>query len=107
MLLHEVDLMLGQPPGLLQLTQHDPGDARGQTAAALPGASDDIALVDPLHRLAEIAHEVAAPELAVGEYLQAELLLALEHPLNVLVFQSPQLPAIDLAIAACLQQLLG
>src|SRR3972149_5715057 len=95
MLLHEVDLMLGQPPGLLQLTHHDPGDARGQTAAALPGASDDIALVDSPHRLAEIAHEVASPELAVGKHLQDELLLALKHPLNVLVFQSPQLLAID------------
>src|SRR3990167_2508383 len=99
MLLHEVDLMLGQPPGLLQLTHHDPGNARGlrgATVAGLPGARDEIALVDPLHRLAEIAHEVATPELAVGEYLQAELLLALEHPLNVLVFERPQVPAIDL-----------
>src|SRR3989338_6899765 len=110
MLLHEVDLMLGQSPGLLQLTHHDPGDARGlrcATVAGLPGARDEIALVNPLHRIVEVAHEVAAPELAVGEYLQAQLFLALEHPLNVLVFERPQLLAIDLAIAACLQQLLG
>ena len=72
-LFHERELMLGQTLGLLDLAHHDPGHprrlSRGAGAARLPGAEEIVALVDSFHRVVEVAHEVEAAELSVGEDL--------------------------------------
>ena len=46
----------------------------GELAVAVRVEAGDQAL----HRLVEVAHEIEAAELAVGEYFEAELFLALE-----------------------------
>jgi hypothetical protein len=65
--------------------------ARRAGSAGLPRAEEVIALVEPLDGFVEIAHKVMAAQFAVSEYLEAKILLLLQHLQYVLVFQCAQL----------------
>src|SRR5262245_5692012 len=81
MLLHEGQLVLGQAPRLLYLGHDDSWHSRdlGRRAsgAGLPRAEKVITLVEALNCFVEVAHKVMAAELAIREYFEAKLFLAL------------------------------
>jgi hypothetical protein len=87
-LLHERELVLGEPPELPQLLRHDAGDAAhvggGRT---LPHAGHGVSVVEPGHRVREIAHEILPTQLSVGEDLESELALVREALENRLVLE--------------------
>jgi hypothetical protein len=88
--LQERQLMPGQRPHGAQLRGDDTGDAGDVGVlrlARLPGAAHGVAHVESLDGVREVAHEVAAPQLAVGEDREAELGLFLEDPSDVPVFE--------------------
>ena len=94
MLLDESEFMPGQSPGLFDLADYSAGHHRrtGRCAGAgLPSAGDRHAFVDSFDGVVEIAHEVAAAQLAVGEDLEAKILLPFDHSQDVLVFERAQL----------------
>ena len=53
--------------------------------------ADGVAKIESLHSIGKIAHEVAAAKLPVSEDLETDLLLLLQHPHNVFVFQRVKL----------------
>ena len=96
--------MFGQAPGLFDLGDNRAGHHRrtGRCAGLrLPSARHRHPFVDSFHGIVEVAHEVAAAKLAVGEDLEAELLLLLDHSQDVRVLERAQLCAADIR-AACL-----
>ena len=96
--------MVGQAPGLFDLADNRAGHHRRTRRCAgcpLPTARHRHPFVDSFHRFVEVAHEVAAAQLAVGKDLETELLLLLDHSQDVLVFERAQFCATDIR-AACL-----
>src|SRR5678816_2898212 len=94
--------MFGQAPGLFDLADDGAGHhrrARRWAGAGLPGARHCHSFVESFHRIVEVAHEVAAAKLAVGENLETEFFLALDYAQNVLVFERAQLRSADVRAA--------
>ena len=69
-------------------------------AAAGPRPGDRTVLVQAVDRFVEVAHEAAAAELAVGEDLEAQLLLPREDAKNLPVLDLRQALGRDTGIAA-------
>ena len=77
-LLHERQAVRREPSKLPQLLLPDAGDAARVSrarASDLPHAGHGVAVIEPRHRVPEVAHEVRAAELPVGEDLEPELAL--------------------------------
>src|SRR5262245_37983463 len=80
-LLQEGELVLGETAGLFDSAHYNSWHARdlGRRAsgARLPCAQQVITLVEPLDSFVEVAHKVMATKLAIREYFEAKLFLAL------------------------------
>jgi hypothetical protein len=63
-----------------------------------------VTKIEALDCIGEIAHEVAAPELAVGKDIQAQLLLLLEDVQDVAVFECMKFICGNIGLP-CLKQL--
>src|SRR5271155_3121280 len=90
--------MPGEPLFLADLRDHHSGQTvfqprqRARAAAFdLPVARDGFGVVKTLDGIIEVAHESAAPKLAVSENPEPEILLALQYALNLAVFDLLQL----------------
>src|SRR5262249_23646195 len=108
----EIDFVLRETPGLPDLRDHG---AAGRADAAgggdtgrgpLPHPIELVFGTEPFDRFVEVAHESGAAQLAVGEDLEAGILLALQDVENVPIFNRGELVAGDARIAASRQQLL-
>ena len=62
----------------------------GRLALELPIPGDGFGIVKTVYRFVEVAHEAEAAELAIGEDAQADVLLALDHALDMAIFQRTQ-----------------
>ena len=92
-LLEERQLVAGQRPDRLQPCGDDAGDPAhpgGRAAPAYPGARQLVPHVEPGDGVGEVAHEVATAQLAVGEHVEADLLLLGQYAQHEPVFERPQ-----------------
>ena len=103
--------MFRQPLLLPDPADDHAGEAAGGGTAGAPGAAarprprDRTVFVQAVDRFVEIAHEAAAAQLAVGEDLEAQILLPREDPENVPVLDLLQTFGRDTGIAAGVEHL--
>src|SRR6185295_1089520 len=81
------------------------GSGTAPGAAAGPRPRDRAVLVQAVDRFVEIAHEAAAPQLAVGEDLEAQILLPRQDAKNVPVLDLREALGRDAGIAAGVEHL--
>ena len=109
--LQEIDFVFGEALGLPEFRDDRAArraDASGDPHAgwsAFPRAVHFVVVVQTLHRLVEIAHEAGAPQLAVGEDLETDRLLAIQHVEDAAILDRRELLVRERRILARLEQL--